>query len=107
MAHIELGFDNPCLRTPLVNLLLRGTEHWDSIQKRLSGSKSRTPVTIDMMKVIKRKLFESRMDSSLKVIFWAACTLIWNGSLRVHEALSRLQLEFDPQTTLMHEDVQT
>ena len=27
MAHIELGFDNPNLRTPLINLLLRGTEH--------------------------------------------------------------------------------
>ena len=54
MAHIELGFDNPNLRTPLVNLLLRGTEHWDKIQERLSGAKSRTPVTIDMMRVIKR-----------------------------------------------------
>ena len=59
MAHIELGFDNPNLRTPLVNLLLKGTEHWDSIQKRLSGARSRTPVTIEMMKVIKRKLSES------------------------------------------------
>ena len=63
MAHIELGFKNPNLRTPIINLLLKGTEHWDSIQKRLSESKSRTPVTIDLMKVIKRKLFESKYDS--------------------------------------------
>ena len=106
MAHIELGFDNPNLRTPLVNLLLRGTEHWDKIQERLSGAKSRTPVTIDMMRVIKRKLLESSYDHLTKVTFWAACTLIWNGSLRVHEALSRSQNSYDPQTTLLKSDVE-
>ena len=106
MAHIELGFDNPNLRTPLINLILRGTEHWDNIQKRLLGNKSRTPVTIDMMKVIKRKLIESKLKAFNKIIFWSACTLIWNGSLRVHEALSRSQTEFDPQTTLLMDDVQ-
>ena len=106
MAHIELGLDNPNLRTPLINLILKGTDHWDNIQKRLSGSNSRTPVTIDMMKVIKRKLIESNHDSFTKVIFWAACTLIWNGSLRVHEALSRSKSDLDLQTTLLNEDVQ-
>ena len=106
MAHIELGFDNPNLRTPLVNLLLRGTEHWDKIQERLSGAKSRTPVTIDMMRVIKRKLIESNYDHWTKIAFWAACTLIWNGSLRVHEALSRTQCSYDPQTTLLRNDVE-
>ena len=59
-----------------------------------------------MMKVIKRKLLESDNDQFTRIIFWAACTLIWNGSLRLHEALSRLQLEFDEQTTLMNDDVQ-
>ena len=69
MAHIELGYDNPTLRTPLVNLLLKGTDHWDSIQNRLSGTKSRTPVTIDMMRVIKRHLYESTMDIFTKIGF--------------------------------------
>ena len=69
MTHIELGYDNPNLRTPLVNLLLKGTEHWDSIQRKLTGSKTRMPVTIDLMKVIKRKLFESNSDKFSKVIF--------------------------------------
>ena len=105
MAHIELGMDNPNLRTPLVSLLLRGTEHWDNIQRKLSGAKSRTPVTIDMMRVIKRKLIESKHDQLTKITFWAACTLMWNGSLRVHEALSRSQNVYDPQTTLLKEDV--
>ena len=69
MAHIELGLDNPNLRTPLINLILRGPEHWDNIQKKLSGAKSRTPVTIAMMRVIKRKLIESEHDQLTKVIF--------------------------------------
>ena len=105
MAHIELGMDNPNLRTPLINLLLKGTEHWDNIQRKLSGAKSRTPVTIDMMRVIKRKLVEAKHDKLTKLTFWAACTLIWNGSLRVHEALARSQNEYDPQSTLLREDV--
>ena len=58
MAHLEWGYNNPALRTTLGNLLLKGTEHWDSIQEKLTGSKSWTPVTIDMMRVIKRHLFE-------------------------------------------------
>ena len=106
MPHIELGFDNPNLKTPIINLLLKGTEHWDSIQKKLSGSKSRTPVIIDLMKVIKRKLFQSKSDSFSKIIFWTARTLIWNGSLRVHEALSRCQPEYDEYSTLLGEDCQ-
>ena len=48
----------------------------------------------------------SDCDNLHKNWVWAACTLIWNGSLRVHEALSRLQWEHDPQTTLMNEDIQ-
>ena len=46
------------------------------------------------------------MTPFTKIIFWAACTLIWNGLLRVHETLSRLQLEFDSQTIFMHDHVQ-
>ena len=58
------------------------------------------------MKVIKRKLLESNSDQFSKIVFWSACTLIWNGSLRVHEALSRLQSEFDEHSTLLGEDFQ-
>ena len=66
MAHIELGYDNPNLRTPLINLLIKGTEHWDSIQKKLSGSKSRTPVTIYIMKVIRGSYLNLIVTNSLK-----------------------------------------
>ena len=59
-----------------------------------------------MMKVIKLKLLESKTDTFTKIIFWAACTLIWNGSFRAHEALTKLQLEFDSQTTLLYIDIQ-
>ena len=58
------------------------------------------------MRVIKRKLLESSYDHLTKVTFWAACTLIWNGSLWVHEALSRSQNSYDPQTTLLKSDVE-
>ena len=44
------------------------------------------------MKVIKLKLLESKTDSFTKIIFWADCTLIWNGSYRVQEVLTNLSL---------------
>ena len=40
------------------------------------------------------------------MLFWAACSLIWNGSLRVHEALSRCQMEYDKHSTLLGGDCQ-
>ena len=86
-------------------MLLKGAEHGYSFQKRLLGSKSRIPVIIDIIMFIKRHLFESTMDISSKIMFWTANTLIWNGSLKLHEALSRLQEEYDPQTTKMFDNI--
>ena len=97
--------ESPSLRPPIVELLLKGTEHWESVTTTLGTKDIKTPVTTEMMMAIKRKLFEASWSIQQKFLFWAVCCLLWNGSLRVHEALSRLQTTFDPQTTLLSNNI--
>ena len=106
MAHLELGWDCPVLRPPIVELLLRGTEHWETVSAHLSPKPVRAPVTISLMMAMKRKLFESQWTLKQKSLFWSVSTLLWAGSLRVHEALSRTKTQFDPQTTLLCRDIE-
>jgi hypothetical protein len=105
MAHLELGLDSPSLRPPIVELLLKGTEHWESVSTVLSRKTMRTPVTSDMMLAMKRIIFEVNWSLEQKYIFWTVCCLLWAGSLRVHEVLSRTQDSYDPQTTLLGRDL--
>ena len=59
MAHLEVGLECPSLRPPIVKLLSQGKEHWDAVTDNLKGKQRKAPVTIDLMLVIKRNLFES------------------------------------------------
>ena len=106
MAHLELLLDCPCLRPPIVQLLLKGKEHWESVTKTLSGKPKRGPMTIDLMLLMKRKLHEALWSHEKKFLFWSAATLQWNGSTRTHEILSKQQTHFDPQQTLLFENVE-
>ena len=105
MAHIEQGHDCPCLRPPIVSLLLKGKEHWDNVIGKLENRKTRAPVTIDMMKVIKRGLCKSKLSDDRKKMLWAIACLNWAGSLRIHESLTKNKKTFDKQTTLMGQDL--
>ena len=55
---------------------------------------------------MKRKLYEVIWEPESKFRFWAVATLLFAGSLRVHEALARLQTKPCMQTTLLEEDVE-
>ena len=105
MAHIEEGLDCPSLRPPMIELLLRGKEHWESVGEKLEGRKTRAPVTIAMMKLIKRELWKSNLGNDHKIMIWAIACLNWAGSLRNHESLSKERNKFDEQTTLLGKDI--
>ena len=96
MAHLELGLDSPSLRQPIVELLLKGSEHWERVSSDLDSRTTRTPVIVETMLAIKRLLHGMDWPIKLKYLFWAVSCLLWSGSLRVHEALSRDLHSFDP-----------
>ena len=89
MAHLEIGLDSPSLRPPIVELLLKGHLHWESVARTLEEKPNRTPVTIEMMTLIKRKLYEENWDLEHKLRFWSVATLLFAGSLRVSVVLAK------------------
>ena len=56
MLHLCKGMDIAALRPPIVSLILKGREHWDNVQKTLNQKPERVPVTIKVLKFIKRAI---------------------------------------------------
>ena len=105
MYHIALGFNEPVLREPIVKLILKGQSNWDMVRKKISGQVGRLPVSKKVLLLIKKMIQKQSLPQSEKLLVWAVSTVLWNGSFRVHEILGRVQREYDPQTTLLWEDV--
>ena len=66
----------------------------------------RVPVTIQVLKFLKRVIADSEWNVEKKLRVWLICCLLWTGSLRVHEVLSWTKNTFDPITTLCGEDLE-
>ena len=69
MAHLEIGLECPSLKPPRVGLLLKGQQHWESVSHDLIHKPKRTPVTVELMELIKRKLYEISWDVETKFRF--------------------------------------
>ena len=85
MVHLSLGYDEPCLREPIIKLIVKGRKNWDAVNAKLIGKRGKSLVTITMMKLIKRKLHSVDWDQDIKRLFWAICCVAWSGSFRIHE----------------------
>ena len=81
MLHLCKGLDIASLRPPIVNMILKGREHWDNVNNTLMKKPKRVPVTIKVLKYIKRVFAESSYDKEKKVRLWLIGFLLWNGSL--------------------------
>ena len=105
MIHLAQGYDIPCLRDPIVKLILEGKKNWDNVRETLDGKVKRDPITFDMMKFFKKKLLTIEWSIQKKILFHAVTTLAWNGSFRIHELLSKESKTFDPTATLLWKDI--
>ena len=103
--HLVEGADPSSLRPSIVTLILRGREHWEHVENTLSNKPKRVAITVPMMKYIKRSLINMPCSEEEKLLIWAVCTLMFCGSLRVHEILSKETVPC-PHSTLFHEDLQ-
>jgi site-specific recombinase XerC len=103
--HIASGYKDPFLRDPMVKLILKGQENFDRLQDRLEGKAGKLPVTLNVMKLLKKNLVKAAWSELEKRIFWAVAAVAWSGSFRIHELCSRKAAEFDIQTTLLWEDI--
>ena len=105
MAHLTQGIDCPHLRQPIVDLIIKGQAHHETLKESMVKKASRLPVTIPVLKYIKHKLKKTSWSRAKKYTVWGAACLLWNGGLRVHEGLSKEKHIFDPMTTLLLEDI--
>ena len=103
--HEIRGLDEPKLRQSLINQVLKGKSNLEAIDKRNSVDKGRLPATLTVMKILKQALNESDLTGGDKVLTWAVCTLAFHGSFRINEILCQKESMFDPNFTLMGEDV--
>ena len=103
--HIAMGFNDPFLRNPMVKLILKGQDNWDKLRDRIEGKRGKLPMTVNLMKLLKKRLLKVKWELEEKRLFWAVATMAWSGSFRIHELLSKEEVKFDPQTTLMWENL--
>ena len=105
MQHLMRGFLVAGLKPDIVKLMITGAENLDAIQARLEGKKQRQPVTWDLLKRIKERLFEVRGSKSWKKTVWMTCALAFSGSFRIHELLSKHKMRFSAGKDLVGKSV--
>ena len=67
MLHLCNGMDVASLRPPVVNLILKGREHWENVHNTLQCKPKRVPVTIQIMKFLKRVISDSNWKGEKKL----------------------------------------
>jgi hypothetical protein len=103
--HITRGLDCPELRTDLVKLVLKGISNTDGIKTRKSHWSGRLPMTINTMLLFHKLITRSQLSEHDKLLIWSVSTLAFAGAFRIHEILARNESTFDPDFTLLTEDV--
>ena len=62
MYHLAMGYNEPGLREPIVKLILKGKENWESVMRKISGGVRRFAVTITELKIIKKTAAERNLE---------------------------------------------
>ena len=107
MAHMNAGFDPPCLRQEIVKQVLNGAAQVDLERDRVEGKPERLAVTVPILQLLKQAI-KCRKDwtQNKKRLVWAVTTMAFAGSFRIHELLSREMDTFDETQTLLGRDIE-
>ena len=101
--HINKGMDPPKIRTELVKQTLKGRLN---IERQTSTmDKTRLPMTMALMDLLKERTRLWDSDPETKRLLWALSTLMFFGAFRISELVSTHEATFDPDKTLLGEDI--
>ena len=104
--HVVRGMANVVIRTERVNLVLRGLKNKNNTEKRRNNEGERMPVTAAILELLKDRLQSSEMRGRDQRMTWTVCTLLFHGAFRVHELLCKKSSSFDPDFTLLSQDIE-
>jgi len=102
--HIINALEPPP-RSEFAKLVLKGIANKESIAKRSDTSRRRLPITLSMMRLIKRLIIHTTYSTQDKSLIWACCTMAFAGAFRIHELLCKKESTFDPAFTLLTQDI--
>ena len=103
--HIMKGADPPKLRSNIIQLALKGKKNLEARQDKQTNQPTRKPITPDILLLIKARLSESLLKTVDKRLIWTVCTNAFFGAFRGAELLCQSEATFDPDYTLMAEDI--
>ena len=99
------GLENPSLRPGNMKLILNGQNNLEKLMEKIESKSKRVPVTIPILKLIKKNVRKSSLSKVRKTLIWAIATLAFTGGFRIHELLSRERQSYDPFVTLLGKDL--
>jgi hypothetical protein len=103
--HILKGMEPPIIRTNLVKFLLQGKKNLDNIAARSDNKTKRLPITMNVMRLLKEEVRIWDVSLDQKLLAWAIATVAFHVAFRIHELLYRVEAEFDPDFTLLNQDI--
>jgi hypothetical protein len=98
-----LGSDHSFANSYLTKTILKGVRNAEATQ--VPKDSSRLVFTLPLLRILGHCLMAQDWDLDSKRIFWAASTLLFFGSFRISEILSKNENCYDPLTTLMWGDI--
>ena len=103
--HILDGFDEPKLKSTLVKQIIKGKLNKEKMTASKTGTAGRLAVTPDMLKLLKELIRRWDRPIEEKLLVWAVATVAFFGGFRIHEILARNETFFDPDFTLMWDNI--
>jgi hypothetical protein len=103
--HLIHGIDPPVLRTGLVKLVIKGIANRDGIASRSEHLSGRLPMTMNVMRLLKRLICKLTIAEQDRALFWAVATLAFAGAFRISELLCKTESSFDPNFDLLTRNI--
>lgn len=101
-AHIAEGWGETQLKSSTVKQIIRGRRN-ELLNKETSNR--RLPITPTILHMIKIHIKNQNWSSERKLLTWSITTIAFHGGFRVHEILPQNLKSFDPEKTLLNQDI--
>ena len=104
MANTLGNSNHPNLNSDsCVKLAIKGVKN--SVDQNSAARPSRIPMTYDLLTILGHRINELNWGKFSKQVFWTACTTCFFSSCRMGEILPLQEKSFDPNTTVLWENV--